>query len=181
MALMPIGWRGLHVQHRRWIIINALLITAVVNLIINGVLAWFSVRTQHGVPIWGLPAPGKTNVLTDTVGTFFFLPLFTCLTCTTAVWREVRAGRMPRLEALAVPSRLAHGRLRRGAVLGVLTAAILSPIAIAVLAIGRLGNVSPTQFVIYKMVLGVLLGAAVTPVIAVLAMTDRTNAAVAIA
>jgi len=181
MASTTIGWRGLHAQHRRWIIINALLITAVVNVVINGALAWFSIRTQHAVPIWGLPAPGKTNVMTDTVGTFFFLPFFTCATCTTAVWREMRAGRLPLLETLAVPSRLAHGRLRRGAVLGVLTAAILSPIAIAVLAVGHLGNVSPTQFVIYKMVLGVLLGAAVTPVIAVLAMTDRTNAAVAIA
>jgi hypothetical protein len=173
MASTTIGWRGLHAQHRRWIVINALLITAVVNLAINGVLAWFSVRSQHGVPIWALPAPGKTNLVTDTVGTFFFLPLFTCLTCTTAVWREVRAGRMPRLEALAVPSRFARGRLRRGALLGAITVALLSPIAIAVLVVGQLGTVSTTGFVVYKMVLGVLLGAAVTPVIAVLAMADR--------
>ena len=175
MASTTIGWRGLHAQHRRWIVINALLITAVVNLAINGLLAWFSVRTQHGVPVWALPRPGKTNVLTDTVGTFFFLPLFTCLTCTTAVWREMRAGRMPRLEALAVPQRLARGRLRRGAWLGVITVALLSPIAIVVLAVGQMDTVSTTGFVVYKMILGVLLGAAVTPVIAVLAMADHTN------
>ena len=175
MASTTIGWRGLHAQHRRWIVINALLITAVVNLAINGLLAWVSVRTQHGVPVWALPAPGKTNVVIDTVGTFFFLPLFTCLTCTTAVWREMRAGRMPRLEALAVPQRLAGGRLRRGAWLGLITVALLSPVAIAVLAVGQMGTVSTTGFVIYKMTLGVLLGAAVTPVIAVLAMADHRN------
>ena len=173
MASTTIGWRALQAQHRRWIVINALIITAAINLVINGALAWFSVRTQHVVPIWALPAPGKTNLMTDTLGTFFFLPFFTCLTCTTAVWAEMRGGRMPRLETLAVPTRLAHGRLRRGAILGLCTAALLAPIAAAVIAIGRLGSVSPTQFVVYKMILGVLLGLAVTPLIAVLAMADE--------
>ncbi|TMK88268.1 MAG: hypothetical protein E6G57_07920 [Actinobacteria bacterium] len=168
-------WRGLPTEHRRWIVVNALVVTAFTNFVLNGLIAWLSVRTQHAVPIWGLPAPGKTNVMTDTVGTFFFLPLFTCAMCTTAVWAQVRAGRLPRLEALAVPRRLAHGRLRRGAVLGVVTAAALSPIAIVVLAVGQLGSVSTTQFVLYKMILGVLLGAVVTPVIAVLAMADHAN------
>ncbi len=58
MASMTVGWRALQAQHRRWIIINALIVTAIINLVINGVLAWFSVRTQHVVPIWALPAPG---------------------------------------------------------------------------------------------------------------------------
>jgi hypothetical protein len=177
MASMTIGWRGLHPQHRRWIVINALVVTAFVNLAINGLIAWLSIRSQHAVPIWGLPGPGKTNVMTDSVGTLFFLPFFTCATCTTAVWAQVRAGRLPRLEALAVPPRLAHGRVRRGAVLGAVTAAVLSPIVVAVLAVAQLGSVSTTQFVVYKMALGVVLGAAVTPVIAVLAMADYSNGA----
>jgi hypothetical protein len=177
MASTTIGWRGLDPQHRRWILINALLITAFVNLAINGLIAWFSIRSQHAVPIWGLPGPGKTNVMTDSLGTLFFLPFFTCATCTTAVWAQVRGGRLPRLEALAVPRRLAHGRLRRGAVLGAITAALLSPIVIAVLAVAQLGSMSPTEFVVYKMVLGVALGAAVTPVIAVLALADHTDIA----
>jgi hypothetical protein len=57
--------------------------------------------------------------------------------------------------------------------LGVITVALLSPVAIAVLVVGQMGTVSTTGFVVYKMVLGVLLGAAVTPVIAVLAMADQ--------
>jgi hypothetical protein len=51
----------------------------------------------------------------------------------------------------------------------------LSPVAIVVLAVGQLGSVSTTQFVLYKMILGVLLGAVLTPVIAVLAMADHSN------
>ena len=164
-------WRDLPVDHRRWIVINAILITAIVNIAINGFLAWISVRGQHVVPIWGLPGPGKTNVMTDTVGTFFFLPLFTCATCTTAVWAQLRTGRLSRLEA-AIPRHLAHGRLRRGAVLGVGTVAVLAPLTAAIVAIGRVGSVSTTGFVFYKMTLGLLLGLVLTPVIAVLAMTD---------
>lgn len=172
-------WRELPADHRRWIVINALVITAVVNLVINGFLAWVSVRGHHNVPIWGLPGVGKTNVFTDTVGTFFFLPLFTCVTCTTAVWAQVRSGRLPRLEA-AIPRQLARrGRVRRGAVLGIGTAAILAPLFIVVIAAARLGSLSATEFVLYKMALGVLLGLVVTPLIAVMAMTDGSPAAAA--
>jgi hypothetical protein len=176
MASMTIRrWRDLPADHRRWIVINALLITAFVNLVINGFLAWFSVRGHHTVPVWGLPGIGKTNVFTDTVGTFFFLPLFTCATCTTAVWAQVRSGRLPRLET-AIPRALAHGRLRRGAVLGLTTAAVLAPITVAIVAVARLGSVSASDFVLYKMALGVVLGLVVTPLIAFLAMTDAAGA-----
>ena len=175
MTSMTIGWRDLHAEHRRWIVVNALIVSAFVNLGINGVLAWLSVRGHHAVPIWGLPGLGKTNVVTDSVGTLFLLPFFTCAMCTTAVWREVRAERLPRLEALVVPPSLAHGRLRRGAVLGVATAAVVSPVIVTVLALSRLGTVSAPQFVLYKAVFAVVLGAAVTPIIAVLAMAGSAN------
>src|SRR5438270_3023532 len=160
MGSMTIGrWRGLPAEHRRWLVVNALVVTASVNLALNGLIAWLSVRSQHAVPIWGLPAPGKTNVITDTVGTFFFLPFLTCAMSTTAVWAQVRAGRLAPLEGLAVPRLLAYGRLRRGVRLGIGTAAVLSPVAMAILALDRLASVSTTQFVLYKMVLGVALGA----------------------
>jgi hypothetical protein len=176
MALVGMGqWRSLPAPHRRWVVVNALVVSAVVNLVLNGLIAWLSVRSQHVVPVWGMPAPGKANVLTDTVGTFFLLPLFTCAMCTTAVWAELRSGGLPRLETLAVPRRLAHGRLRRGAVLGAATAAVLSPVAIAIFAATRLGSVTTTQFVLYKMVLGVGLGAVVTPMVALLAMADYSS------
>jgi len=175
MALVRIGrWRELPAEHRRWIVINALLVTAFVNIAINGVFAWLSVRGYRAVPVWGLPGPGKTNVVTDTVGTFFFLPFFTCLMCTTAVWAEVRSGRLPRLESLSVPRHLAHGRLRRGVRLGAATVAVLSPIALVVLALGSFGRVGTTEFVVYKMLLGLVLGALLTPAIAILAMADTS-------
>ena len=49
------------------------------------------------------------------------------------------------------------------------------PRAVLLLAVWGLGSVSSTQFVVYKMILGVLLGAVVTPVIAVLAMADHSG------
>jgi hypothetical protein len=174
MALMRVGrWRDLPLEHRRWIVVNALIVTAFVNLVLNGLLAWMSVRGHTAVPIWGLPGLGKTNVVVDTVGTFFFLPFFTCAMCTTTVWAEVRSGRLPRLEALPVPPQLAHGRLRRGAILGAATVALLTPIAVIVLAVGSFSHVGTTEFVLYKMMLGVVLGALLTPAIAILAMADH--------
>lgn len=46
MASKTIGWRSLHPEHRRWIAINAFVVTAFVNLAINGLIASFSIRGQ---------------------------------------------------------------------------------------------------------------------------------------
>ena len=78
--------RDLAPEHRRWLLINAVIITAVINLVLNAAIAWFSVRGAHQVRLWGLPLVDKPSTVLDTVGTFFFLPLFTCLMVTTAVW-----------------------------------------------------------------------------------------------
>jgi len=170
-------WRDLEREHRRWVIVNALLVTAAVNLILNGAIAWFSVRGQHVVPVWAIPRIGSANVFTDTVGTFFFLPLMTCVFSTTFVWVEMRAGRLPPLTTVEIPDRLRGGRLRRGAVLGAATAAVLTPIAAVVfLLVGTGAAFTVGQFVVYKAALGVALGAIVTPIIGLCAMAAPAQA-----
>jgi len=159
------------------VIVNALLVTAAVNLILNGAIAWFSVRGQHVVPVWAVPRIGSANVVTDTIGTFFFLPLMTCVFSTTFVWIEMRAGRLPPIKTIEIPDRLRGGRLRRGAVLGAATVAVLTPPAVVVfLLLGGGASLTTDQFVIYKAALGVVLGALVTPIIGLCAMaaTDQS-------
>ena len=56
--------------------------------------------------------------------------------------------------------------------MGAVTAAILTPFALVVFAVGQLRHVSTTAFVLYKAALGMLLGLVVTPVIAILALAD---------
>jgi hypothetical protein len=169
-------WRDLSLPHRRWLLYNAVLMTAIINVIANAGIAWLSVRGRHSVPLWRAPGFGRTSTITDTVGTFFFLPLFTCLSCTTAVWQQVRSGRLAPLSiASSNPpfvNRLPPGRWRRSLLLGAVCTAVLTPVAIPVLFGANFGGVSTETFVWYKAALGVGLGLIVTPVIALRAMTD---------
>lgn len=178
-AVLRWRWPDLPIDHRRWIIHHALLVTALMNLVLNAGITWLMVRGQSRVPLWTLPLPGKTNIITDTVGTFFVLPLITCLLVTTAIWHEVRVGRLPPLSGAPTPqsllARLPTGRLRRGAALGGLCALVLSPLSALVLAGVDPGGLSTPGFVLYKAVLGVVLGAIVTPVIALCAMADTAS------
>ena len=154
---------------------HGLIVTAGINLVLGGLIAWLGVRSQHSVPLWTAPAVGKTGILMDTIGTFFFLPFMTCLFVTTFVGIEVRAGRLPPLTAIRVPERLRGSRVRRGAVLGVACMAVLTPLAVISLFVLSRGGMSTNGFVLYKGVLGVALGAVVTPLIALWAMADARS------
>jgi aminoglycoside phosphotransferase (APT) family kinase protein len=169
-------WRELASVHRRWLVQNALLVTALINLLVNAGIAWLSLMGEHRVPLWSIPLVEKPSTITDTIGTFFLLPLITCLLCTTTVWHDLAAGRLPALGrgsiARALVARLPTTRLRRGLLFGALCTAALAPLSVLVLLVTDFAALSPGQFVIYKAALAVVLGAVVTPVIAVSAMAD---------
>jgi hypothetical protein len=57
--------------------------------------------------------------------------------------------------------------------LGALVTLLLAPPAVIVLVVTDFGGISTGQFVLYKVILGVALGALVTPLIALWAMSDR--------
>jgi hypothetical protein len=169
-------WRGLPREHRRWIVLNALLVTAVINVVVNAVIAWVTIRGESNVPLWSVPLVEKPSTITDTVGTFFVLPLVTCLLATTAVWRDRRIGRLPSLgggvPSHALLSNVPRTRVRRGVRLGAVMTIALAPISVLILVAIDFGGLTQGQFVLYKAALGVALGAAVTPVIALWAMAD---------
>jgi len=169
-------WRELPPAHRRWIVLNALIVTAVVNLMINAGLAWVGSAGEHRVPLWSVPLVEKPSTVVDTVGTFFLLPLITCLLVTTVARHDVAAGRLPPLGgatvAHALAARLPGTRLRRGLVLGGLCGLVLGPVSVLVLAAIDFSGLTRGEFALYKAVLGVVLGAIVTPVIAVCGMAD---------
>jgi hypothetical protein len=169
----PLWWTT-PAANRRWVVVNALGVTAVINLVLNAGIAWASIRGQHNVPVWSPRLLGRASVLSDTVGTLFLLPLITTLLCTTAVWREIGAGRLPPLDgaALGPLGHLPPGRLRRGFVLGALALVVLSPVVVTIAAVADVGALSRGNFILYKALFAVLLGAVVTPLIALGAMGD---------
>lgn len=168
-ALRLPGRFGLDAAQRRWIWLNAVLITAVLNVVINAALAW-ATAGDEAVPLWSTPVVGGPSTITDTAGTLFILPLITCLLVTTAVRREVREGRLARRADLL--HALPRNRLLRGAIFGAFWFALLAPLAILLIVVLGFGDVSPEAFVLYKVILSVLFGALVTPFIALAAMND---------
>ena len=156
--------------------VNALVGSAITNILINIALAWWSVRHVHAVPLWRVPTLNEPSSITDTIGTFFFLPLMTTLVCTTTIRDLLRRDEMPalpfHLDRLHL-HRLPTGRLRRGAVLGAVSVIALFPVALLALWAANFDHVSQAQFIAYKALLAVALGVIVTPLIALCAMADE--------
>src|SRR5436189_2368775 len=96
--LMPIPgaggslWSSISAEQRRYIFWQAIVGAAIVNLILNAGIAWLSVRNEDSVPQWAVPLVDRPSVITDTIGTFFILPIVTTLLFTTLARRELREG-----------------------------------------------------------------------------------------
>jgi hypothetical protein len=159
---------------------NAVALPAAINVASSAVIASMSTRGQHRIPLWAAPLIGRPSTITDSVGTFFLLPLITCVTCTAAVHQFARRGRLPRLAASGVlADRLPQRAVHRGLVLGALCVAVLAPPAVVLLAALDPGGLSRPDFVLYKGFVGLALGLVVTPVVAIRAMADPTRPATA--
>jgi hypothetical protein len=156
-------------------------ITAFVNAALNGLIAWGSAAKEDSIDLWSAPLVGGPSTITDTVGTFFILPLVTTLLITTVVWHELKTGGLAPLrrstEGGWLIGRLPKTRLRRGVYFGALCAALFAPVAVVLLVATDFGDISRGSFVLYKVIFGVALGAIVTPVIAIAALSDEHVAA----
>lgn len=167
--------------HRRWVLYNALLGTAVVNLVLNAGPAWISTSGHRQVVLWSIPAAGRPSVLPDTIATLFVLPFMTCVMCSAAVHRSQRRGELPLLGSFSnLPVRLDRLPARvllRGLVLGATAVLVIAPVVIAGLMVADPQGLSREGFTIYKALLGVGLGLFVTPLVAIRAMADPVRIA----
>ena len=171
-----VGLRGISDQHRSFIFWHAIIGAAIVNAILSALIAWLSVRKEDSVPRWAAPLIDKPSTITDTLGTFFILPLLTCLIFTAVARRELRHGRVKPLgwswSPRSVLRRLPRGTLRRGVALGALCTVALGPPAVALIVALDVGSLSVGQFVTYKAIFGVILGMLVTPIVALWALSE---------
>lgn len=160
-------------------IINAVIVTAAINFAVNGLFGWLNALGAKHVAVWSIPLFQRTSVFTDAMGTFFFLPLTTCLLCTLAVRSEQRRRALPLVGSPLHPlvSRLPGHAFLRGLALGAAAFVVLTPVTALVIAIAGIGDMSQLGFALYAALLGVALGLIATPVIAVLAMTQRPTSA----
>lgn len=167
-------WRAVPATHRRWIVINSVIISAIWNLFINGAIAWVSSKGHPHIPLWSTPLLGGPNLITDTIGTLVLLPFTTCIGVTFGVRQAQGKGVLTDLEAHEKGPRwltdLPPTLLRRSTRLGLVVTRALGPLSVVILLIGFGNGIERTSFVLYKAVLGLALGLVVTPFIALAAM-----------
>ncbi len=168
-------WGRLPAPHRRWIILKALLVTVILNLVINAGIAWLGVRGQETVPMWGLPLV-ETSIFWNVVGTLFLLPLITSVLVTVSIRRDVKMGALTSVSYLRSDFpwlRRGHPTgLRRGANFGAIAVAAVAPILIVALVVSGSPELTRGQFIVYQTAFAIALGVFVTPVIALFAMAE---------
>ena len=154
---------ALSTAHRRLLILDNGVGSAVFNFVLNGVIAWLLFRTATSVPMWG-----ESSVGVDTLITAFLLPFFTCLIVSRVVERRVTQGHVPPLAPAELPqagwprrSTLARSLFLGAA--GVLLAAV--PVVAALSFSGFSGFAGLWPFVGFKATFAALLAAVVTPLI----------------
>jgi len=168
-------WRDLPGPNRRWIVVNALIATALINVVLNVGIDLLSVAGKGPIPLWEPPLVRPSTAWT-LIGTLFLLPFFTCLLATTAVRSEVRDGKLESVKAVREHGRLASlpaSRRGRGVAFGLAALATLGPPLLLAMTLLDFPDLSHSNYIAYQVVFAVALGAVVTPLIAVRAMADE--------
>jgi len=154
-------------EHKRFLLLEEGVGSVVVNLILNALIAYLMFRGATTVPLWG-----DQSIAGDTIGTCFFLPLFTCLIVTRLARQQVHSGRLTALPGTPLGLQWMPARsFWRGAVLGVICALLVSPPALWALAALGVTQQSFWGFVVFKAMFAAALGAFVTPLIALWAIS----------
>lgn len=159
--------------HKRFLLLEEGLGSVVVNLLLNGLIAFLMFRGAARVPLWG-----QQSIAGDTVGTTFFLPLFTCLIVTPLARKQIKAGRFAPIPGAPLGLQwMPASTFWRGAVLGVITALMVAPAALATLMVLGVHEQSFWGFVAFKAMFAAALGAPVTPLIALWAIAAGESTA----
>jgi hypothetical protein len=155
--------------HKRFLLLEEGVGSVIVNLALNGLIAYLMFRGAAVVPLWG-----QQSIAGDNIGTTFLLPLITCLIVTPLARRQVRAGRVPPVVGASLGLQWMPERtFRRGARLGLITAIVIAPPTIATLAALGVTQQRFWEFVAFKAVFAAALGAVVTPLIALWAISEN--------
>jgi hypothetical protein len=163
----------LSAAQRGYLLVGQVIVPAVINLVLNGAIGFATFRGTSQVPLLG-----SQSIVGDTLGTCFFLPAITCLIVTPIVRGHVRKGTAEPLRG-ALPGWL--GAFRRALVpralaLGLAGVGLAGSLALALFAVLGVESLAFGPFLGFKAVFAGVLGALVTPLIALLALADRPAA-----
>jgi hypothetical protein len=147
-------------------------IGAGINFMLISAIGWMLYRHLPRIPLYG-----EQSIAGDIVVTSFLLPVLVCLIATPLIRSEVRKARLPAASWLRPgSSRAAHllgNLLLRAVVLGVLSALLVSPVAIWTLHTLGVDGLEFWTFVAFKASFAAALAAVITPIVAAWALEDE--------
>jgi len=156
---------------RRYLLLEQGVGAAVFNFVLNAAIAWAMFRSVAVVPLWG-----QQSIMGDTIGTCFLLPVITCFIATRLVRGQVRAGKVAALgwtrASHPVLGWLPQTTGRRGVALGLVSSALLAPLALAALVLLGVAAMPFWHFVVFKAAFAAFAAALVTPLVALWAIAE---------
>jgi hypothetical protein len=158
-------------DHRRFLRIDQCLVPGIINIVINGGIAWALLRAHAEIPLWGSPSVGI-----DLIATGFLLPFFTCMIVSRIVGGQVRSGKLSPIAADQIGSRGFHHQsiLKRALFLGVACVVFTSAPLVAALEMANAQPIAFYSFVGFKAIWGGLLAVLLTPLIAWWALSSAS-------
>lgn len=159
----------LSVEQRRFLWLGHSVVPFAINVVLNAGIGWATFRGMESVPLFG-----ASSIAGDTLVTSFFLPAITCLIVTPLVRGQVRRGAAPAFAGV-LPGWLRRFRRAlplRAAALGLACVPLAGGAAVALLAALGVPALDFASFVGWKALYAGVLGALVTPAIALLALAD---------
>jgi hypothetical protein len=158
-------WASLSRAQQRFLLVDELGGSVVVNLPVNAAIAWVLFRSPS-VPLWGW-----SSIAADTLVTAFMLPLLTAVFATRVARARVAAGKLPRITTHSFVW-LPRWSIYRGTLLGVAALILVAAPVVAAFALVGPASLSRWSFVWFKAIFATGLGVLVTPLIGWWALCD---------
>lgn len=161
---------NLNRQHVKYLLIEQSLIPGVLNLVINGAIAYLIFGINDVINIWG----ESPNVGVDTIATFILLPLITTMIVTATTRKKVSSGKLAKIAYSTSISRILnympYSSFWRSVLFG-LIGFVAAICVLALLQLLEIRRVEAQTLVLLKSLYTMVLGATLTPVIAILALS----------
>lgn len=156
----------------RYLLIAQTAIPVLFNITIPLLLGWLTFRTQPAVATWAF----DKGAVADFIGTCYFLPAITCLITTPIVRRHVASGVVSGLPSEKIPGLLMFyrgGLIWRATKWGVTGLSLFAMPVVGTFTLLADETIPTVTFLVVKITFAVLLGCVVTPIIALVALTDN--------
>jgi hypothetical protein len=161
--------RRLSREHRRFLIVDEILGSIVINFPLNAGIAWGLFRSKASVPLWGM-----SSIAADTIVTAFVLTIATAFLATRYVRAQVIAGKLPPVPISEIRSSawLQRSSFVRGTILAVAAVVLAAVPVIAAFAVAGPRELPFASFLWFKATFAAVLGAVVTPLVGWWALCD---------